>query len=51
MYQGTGIPANFKCARFSSRRDRDSRKRNNHFRGFPEDVRTLPKMSEDVPTK
>ena len=34
----------------SSPHDRDFRKRNSHFRGFPEDVRTLPKMSEDVPT-
>ena len=49
------IPANFfrvKCVRFSARHhERDFRKLNSHFRRFPEDIRTLPKMSEDVPTK
>ena len=37
------------------RHDHDFRKRNNHFRRvptiFPEHIRTLPKMSEDVLTK
>ena len=49
-----GIPANFfrvKCVRFSSRHVWDFRKRNSHFRRFPEDVRTFPKISEDVLTK
>ena len=50
------IPANFfwvKCVRFLLCRDWDFWKRPSDFRRFPticEDFRTLPKMSEDVPT-
>ena len=32
-----------------ARHDHKFQKRNSHFRGFPEDTRTLLKMSEDVP--
>ena len=46
------IPANFfwvKCVRFSSRHDRDFRKRNSHFQRVPIISRRHPNVAENVP--